>query len=69
MYLIEIQAIASLSLALFGSAGLYTAIMMSLVDSFADIDLVLFKSLGIGVFLTLLMPGLIYCTPKMRHML
>ena len=43
--------------------------MMSLVDSFADIDLVLFKSLGIGVFLTLLMPGLIYCTPKMRHML
>ena len=48
MRFIEIQAITSLSLALFGSAGLFTAIIMSLVDYFAYIDLVLFKSVGIG---------------------
>ena len=68
MRFVEIQALVSLCLAIFGSAGLYTAIIMSLVDYFADLDLVLFRILGIGVFLTLLIAGLIYYIPKVRHM-
>lgn len=66
MMRLDFQALVSLCLAILGSSGFYTAIVMNLVRLLMPMGVVVFRFFAGGVFLIMLMFGFVYIVPRLK---